>query len=162
MLTKIASTFKTVEFPKRTFAYIRNVGPYMGDTTLFERLFQKVLDWMTPKGLLQPTSESISIYHDDPEKVPVANQRISVGFTVPEGTQGDGDIQIMEIPAGKYAVGSFEISTEEYGQSWEELFKYIGENHLIPGNGVMYESYKNDPRQHPEGKHVVDICVAIR
>ena len=161
MITQITSTFKTVEFPKKTLAFVRNIGPYKGDTKLFERLFNRVIGWMQPKGLLQPNAECITIYHDDPEKVSEEKHRISVGFTVPEGTVGEKDIRIMEIPAGRYAVGSFEILPDEYGMAWEELYKYLGENNLIPGR-MMYESYMNDPREHPEGKHMVDICVAIK
>ena len=161
MITKIASTFKIVELPKRTFAYVRNVGPYKGDTELFGRLFNKVINWMKPKGLLLPTSECISIYHDDPDTVPVNEQRISVGFTVPENTVGEGDIKIMEIPKGKFIVGSFEILPQEYGDAWKELYSYIVENNLTPDK-IMYESYKNDPHEHPEGKHLVDICVGLK
>ena len=160
MDTKIAATFKIVELPERTFAFIRNVGPYQGNTELFGRLFNEVVGWMTPKNLMLPTSECLSMYHDDPETVPAAEQRISVGFTVPEGTKGEGNIQIMKIPAGKFFIGSFEIFANEYGQAWEEVMKYVAENKLNVG-GPMYESYKNDPKTHPEGKHVVDICVAV-
>ncbi len=157
-----AAEFKTVFSPMRTLAYIRNVGPYMGDTQLFERLFSQVLDWVQAKGLVRYDMESIAVYHDDPETVPPEEQRISVGFTVPTGSVGEGDIQIMTLPAGKYAVGSFEIHPDQYGEAWEQLYEYIQSSGLKPGAGPMYESYKNDPQQHPEGKHVVDICVALK
>jgi AraC family transcriptional regulator len=160
MENKLATTFKTVELPKRTFAYIRNVGPYMGDTKLFERLFNEVIGYLSPNQLLSPTSECISLYHDDPESVPVDQQRISVGFTVAKGTQGEGNIQIMELPASKFFVGEFEIFPNEYGQAWGEVVKQLKENNMTVA-GMMYESYKNDPKQHPEGKHVVDICTAV-
>ena len=160
METKTRATFKTVELPKRTFAHVRNVGPYQGDAQLFARLFNEVTTWLMPKNLLLPTSECISMYHDDPETVPVEQQRISVGFTVPQGTEGEGNIQIMEVPASKYFIGSFEILPHEYGQAWGEVMEEIGKNKLSIG-GPMYESYKNDPKTHPEGKHLVDICVSV-
>lgn len=160
----ITGKFTVTQFPKRTFAYVRNVGPYMGDSALFERLFNQVMAWAGPKGLMQrPGMESISVYHDDPEKVPAEKSRISVGFTVPEGTLPEGDIQIMELPAGKYAVGSFELLPHEYGTAWKEIYEFIFGEKLTPtSDGPVYESYKNDPRQHPEGRHAVDICVALK
>ena len=161
IMIKLESKFQVKEFPTRSLAYVRNVGPYMGDTALFERLFHQVVDWLKPQGLLGPQSESMTIYHDDPETVPVDQQRISVGFTVPVGTEGEGDIKIMELPAGKYAVASFEILSTEYPQAWQETFQLIGQNGLIP-NGLMFESYKNDPGTHPENKHLVDIVVAVQ
>lgn len=155
--------FTVTRFPKRTLAFVGHTGPYMNNPALFEELFSKVLAWAAPKGLLEgPGVESISIYHDDPEKVPPAKQRISVGFTVPAGAPAEGEIRMMEIPAGHYAVGSFEIFPDQYGAAWEEMMGFIRDENLSPAAGPMYESYKNDPRRHPEGKHLVDICVALR
>ena len=31
-----------------------------------------------------------------------------------------------------------------------------------PDDRLCYEINHNDPKQHPEGKHVVDICVPVR
>ena len=156
--------FTILHFPKRTLAYIRHTGPYMGDTALFERLFKQVMAWVAPKGLLQgPDNEAMTIYHDHPDYVPVEKQRISVGFTVPEGTEGEGDIQIMELPAGRYAVGTFEILPDQYGLAWGQMMEYVQtEKLMLTEAGPVYESYKNDPREHPEGKHVVDICLALQ
>ena len=160
METIVASKFKTVKLPKRTFAYIRNVGPYQGNQELFAHLFGQVVQYLMPRNLLIPGEECISMYHDNPDRVPESEQRISVGFTVPEGTKGEGAIQVMEIPAGKFFVGSFEIRAEEYGQAWDEFMSELMEEGLIMGN-IAYESYKNDPKTHPENKHIVEICVSV-
>lgn len=161
MKTAFISKIKNVNYPERHLAYIRHTGPYMGNPALFERLFTEVGDWMKAKGLFRQNTESISVYHDDPKKTPVEQQRISVGFTVPEGTKGDKNIMVLKIPAGDYAVGVFEISMEEYGDAWAAMMAFI-ENNRIKQGGLMYESYKNDPNQHPEGKHIVDICVGVK
>ena len=158
----MTATFKTENYPERTFAYVRHVGPYMGDPALFERLFRQVTPWMEKKGFFNPHAEAITIYHDDPSTIPVEKQRISVGFVIPKHIEGDHDIKVMKIPAGKYAVGSFEIDANEYGDAWEAIFSFISEHKLMLDNGLMYESYKNDPRTHPEKKHLVDICVAVK
>jgi AraC family transcriptional regulator len=158
-----ATTFQVVDMPVRQLAYVRHVGPYMGNTTLFEKLFNQVIGWLQAKDLMRPDMESISVYHDDPETVPMEKHRISVGFTVPVGTKGEGPVEMMELPAGKYIVGSFEIDASEYGQAWEDLFLFMQNEQLMPApEGLMYESYKNDPHQHPQGKHLVDICVKVR
>jgi AraC family transcriptional regulator len=156
-------TLKIVEFPKRKLAYVRHVGPFMGNEELFENLFKEVMEWAGPEGHMTiPDMEAISIYHDDPETVPQGKQRISVGFTVPISIEhATGNIQIMEIPAGKYALGHFSIKPNEYGEAWEEMMHFIAEENLSMADGPMYESYKNDPRTHPEGLHLVDICVAL-
>lgn len=162
MITKeLVSHIRLVKKPERTFAYIRNVGPYMGNQALFKRLFSKMIHWARVNNLMQPDLETITIYHDDPEAVPADEQRISVGVTVPEGTIPGGDIQIMKIPYGDFVVGSFEIDPEDYGVAWQHVMEWVVNQELDFKLDPMYESYRNDPRKHPEGKHIVDICVPI-
>ena len=68
----------------------------------------------------------------------------------------------MALPPGNYAIGRFEIFPHQYEEAWNEVFEYIESEQLIIADGIMYESYRNDPHAHSEGKHIVDICVAIR
>jgi AraC family transcriptional regulator len=152
-----------VKMPRRQLACVNHTGPYQNNPTLFEHLFNHVLAWVAPQGYHQIAGmEAISVYHDDPESVPPEKQRISVGFTVPVGTVGEDDIVMLDLPAGWYVKGTFEIGPTAYGEAWKEVFDYIQEQGLVPADGPMYESYRNDPHQHPEGKHLVDICVAIQ
>ena len=63
----------------RNFYYIRNIGPYMGDTALFEGLFHQVQMWMKENNIpFTSDMEAITLYHDDPQEVPPEKQRISV------------------------------------------------------------------------------------
>lgn len=157
------SNIRKVKLPRRQLACVHHTGPYQNNPTLFEHLFNHVLAWVAPQGFHQVAGmEAISVYHDDPEKVPPAQQRISVGFTVPIGITGEEDIEMLDLPAGWYVIGSFEIAANEYADAWKEVTAYIESQGLIPAEGPMYESYKNDPDQHPAGKHQVDICVAVR
>jgi AraC family transcriptional regulator len=156
--------FKIVEFPKRRFAYIGHVGPYKGNSKLFEELFNKVQKWAKPQGFMNiPDMEAITIYHDHPDLVPEEKQRISVGFTVPLSVKhAEGEVEVRKIKAGKYALGHFEILPEDYGEAWEEMMGFISDEKLVMSDTpIMYESYKNDPQTHPEGKHRVDICISL-
>lgn len=154
---------KKVKMPTRYLACVRHVGPYKNNPELFGNLFKKVQNWANPQGLMQKQDvEAISIYYDDPDRVPEDQQRIAVGFTVPEGTQPEGEIEIIEMPKGNYVLGSFEIDPEEYQEAWDTVFDFIREENLIYEQEPMYESYKNDPSEHPEGKHLVDIGVILR
>jgi AraC family transcriptional regulator len=154
--------FNIVDFPKRNLAYVRHVGPYKGNPKLFEELFNMVIGWLYSKDLIKNDMEAITAYHDNPDSVPENEQRISVGFTVTEDINPEGEIQIMNIPEGTYLVGSFEIFQQDYEKAWNETFDYIEKNNLIQIDGPMYESYRNDPNKHPEGMHLVDICIPIK
>ena len=161
-MTTVTKKVRIVELPLRRLACVKHTGPYKGDSALFGRLFIKVRDWAESKGLLgDPSTEAISVYHDDPDLVPEERQTISVGFTVPSGTPAEKDIHMLEIPKGKYIIGSFEILPTEYEQAWGEIMDFMKEEGIRPTGKMMYESYRNDPRSHPEGKHLVDICIKL-
>jgi AraC family transcriptional regulator len=149
------------EMPERFVACIRHVGPYPEIVEAIERIFQ----WAGPKGLIQfPKTQCLAVYHDSPEEVDASKLRSDACLTVPEGTEVDGDVKTMKIPGGLFAVAHVEIDATEYGEAWDKL---VGE--WMPENGyepdcerMCYELYLNDPKQHPEKKHIVDICEPVR
>jgi len=105
----------------------------------------------------------LTIYHANPEIVDDEKLRISVCCTVPTGTQPDGDIGIMELPAGRNVHARFELSTDEFGGAWNWLFsKWLPESGYQPDDRPCYERYLNDPATDPEGKHLVEIVTSIR
>jgi len=161
MPPKVVS-IKTDELPERVLAYVPHRGPYQNNPDLFKDLYAQLMSWAEPRGMLaQPGMEMITVYHDDPDTTPEAEQRISVGITVPDdATPGEG-IQLMDLPGGTYVVGTFELDVDQYEAAWKAVFDYISSNQLSPGDGPMYESYRNNPDEHPQGKHLVDICIAI-
>lgn len=112
------------DMPEFHVAYVRHIGPYKGNSELFERLFEKLMKWAGPRGLLRfPETKVLTVYHDDPEITDEDKLRTSACITVPEDTPVKGEIGKMTIPGGKFALARFEISTEEfedagYGHGW--------------------------------------------
>jgi AraC family transcriptional regulator len=149
------------ELPERFVACIRHVGPYQEIGKAIEKIFQ----WAGPKGLIQfPKTVSLAVYHDNPETVDPSELRSDACLTVPEGTEVDGDVNTMRIPGGLFAVAHVEIDPSEYGEAWDRLVSdWMPENGYSPDTERMcYELYLNDPDQHPEGKHIVDICEPVK
>ncbi|MBN1422920.1 AraC family transcriptional regulator [Candidatus Fermentibacteria bacterium] len=153
------------EMPEFTVAYVRHVGPYAGDSALFERLFTRLFQWAGARDLLgRPDMRAMSVYHDDPEVTPEDKLRVSVCITVPPDTAVDGEIGRMTIPGGKFAVGHFVLSgSSEYGEAWNALMGgWLPESGYQPDDRLCYELYLNDPSHDPEGKHIVDICMPVK
>lgn len=153
------------EMPEMYVAYLRHTGPYKGDGALFEELFNRLLKWAGPRNLLRfPQTKLLSVYHDDPEITDNDKLRLSVCLTVDEDTPVDGEIGKMTLAAGKFAVGSFELSgSEGYEQAWNMMMAgWLPDSGFQPDDRLCYEIYQNDPKSHPEGKHLVDICVPIK
>ena len=161
---KIETNVVVKDVPKMHIAYIRHIGPYKGDIELFSGLFNRLCTWAGPRGLLQfPETKILTIYHDNPEITDESKLRTDVCITVPEDTKVDGEIGKTIIPAGKYAVAYFEITTDQYQDAWDSLCGgWLPESGYQPDDGPCYELMLNDPKTHPEGKHIVEICIPVK
>ena len=152
------------DLPDMHVAYLRHIGPYKGNEKLFQGLFEKLCMWAGPRGLIRPNqTQFISIYHDDPEITEEEKLRTDVCMTIPEDTKVEGEIGKALIPAGKYGVGYFEITASEYPQAWATIMGgWLPESGYQCDDRPCFEIYLNDPKQHPEGKHIINICVPVK
>jgi len=165
--TKVKNTslihVEVKDMPDLHVAYVRHTGPYQGEEALFQRLFEKLMMWAGPRELLQPETQMLCAYHDDPDVTSADKLRTSVCITIPEGTPVDGEIGEMLIPGGRFAVARFELLPHEYQLAWDTLFgSWLPQSGYQPDDRLCYELYQPPPEQHPEGKHVVDICIPVK
>jgi AraC family transcriptional regulator len=153
-----------MDVPAVHVAYVRHIGPYKGDEALFERLFNKLFRWAGARDLLNfPETKVLTVYHDNPEVTDESRLRTSVCISVPEKTAVDGDVGKMTIAGGKYAVGHFELSGDEYEAAWNSLYgTWLPESGYQPDDRPTFEMYLNDPKEHPENKAVVDIYMPVK
>ena len=150
--------------PETYVAYIRHIGPYQGDSSLFEKLFQKLFQWAGPRGLLRfPDTKAMCIYHDNPEITDADKLRTDICITVPQDTAVDGEVGKMTIPAGTFAIARFELKADEYKQAWDSVYGgWLPNSGYQPDEGPCFEIYHNDPKEHPENKSIVDICIPVK
>jgi len=60
-------------------------------------------------------------------------------------------------------VARFEISADQYGEAWNQLMsEWFPESGYQPDDRMCYEVYRNDPAEHPQHKHIIDICEPVR
>lgn len=146
--------------PDRTVAYARHVGAFNTIGEAFGRLSR----WAGPRGLFQaPGALSLAVYHDSPETTPEQKLRSSACVTVAPGTEVSGDINIMTIPGGMFAVARFEILPSQFGEAWDALMgEWFPSSGYQPDDRMCYEIYLQDPSSHPEGMFVIDICEPVR
>ena len=161
---KIKTQVEVKNLPEMTVAYVRHVGAYQGDSELFGRLFTKLMTWAGPRGLIQfPQTQMLSVYYDNPDITDDEKLRVDVAISVPEDTEVDGEIGKMKLKGGTYAVARFEILPHEYGDAWDAVYGgWLPESGYQPIDSPCMELYQNDPNTHPEGKHIVDICIPVK
>ncbi|MBN2187332.1 MAG: AraC family transcriptional regulator [Dehalococcoidia bacterium] len=161
---ELVTNVEVKDIPDMHVAYIRHIGPYAGDEQLFANLFSRLCAWAGPRGLLSsPETKFITIYHDNPDITEESKLRTDVCISVAPDTQVGGEIGKATIPAGKYAIGHFEIAPDQYGDAWNAVYGgWLPESGYQPDDRPCFELYLNDPKQHPEGKHVVDIYAPVK
>jgi AraC family transcriptional regulator len=152
------------DLPEMTVAYVRHIGPYKGDASLFERLSEKLFKWAGPRNLVNfPETKFLIIYHDDPEITAPDRLRLSVCITVPEETEVDGEVGKMTIPAGRYALARFELTPSDYQEAWDWVYgTWLPQSGFVPDERPCFELYPPESLAHPEGKIAVDICVPVK
>lgn len=144
--------------------YIRHTGPYAGDSALFQDLFGRLLKWAGARGLVRfPETKLLSVYHDNPEITEQENLRVSVCISVPPGTAGSGEVNRMEIPGGEYAKALFELDVTEYGAAWNWMYcTWLPSSGYQPDDRPGIECYLNNPDEHPEKKHRVELWIPVK
>jgi AraC family transcriptional regulator len=159
-MTKLKYSVEVKDLPELTVAYARHIGPYPKIGEAFERLGR----WAGPRGLYaMPGATSLAVYHDSPEATEESKLRSSACVSVPPGTEVSGDINLMTVPGGKFAVAHFEIGQDEFGEAWDALMgEWFPSSGWQPDDRMCYELYLNDPDKHPEGKFIVDICEPVK
>lgn len=162
--SKFEAQVEVKDLDEMHVAYVRHIGPYKGDVDLFSRLFEKLFKWAGPRNLIQsPDTKVLCAYHDNPEITDEDKLRTDACITVPADTEVDGDIGKSTIPAGTYAVAHFEILSHEFPEAWMALCGgWLPESGYQPTEGPCFELYYNDHREHPEEKHILDICIPVK
>lgn len=164
MPIKAAGSVRVEETTPLNVAYVRHIGPYAGDAELFKGLFGKLMSWAGPRGLLRfPETRMLCVYHDNPDVTEPEKLRVSACITVPKGTPVEGEVGTMEVPGGRYAFAHFELDPSEYGAAWTWVYgTWLPSSGYQPDDRPCFELYLNDPNQHPEHKHVVEIVAPVR
>ncbi len=146
--------------PEMRIAFARHRGPYQGQTAVFEKLFNTLMGWAGPRGLLaDPKLQTLCVYHDDPETVPEAEQRVDAAILVPDGIDGENDIQTATLPGGQYAVASVTLQPDEFAGAWRSIMEWLSNTGYQPDDRPCIEIYKEQSNKPP---FKLDICVPVK
>ncbi|MEL7121501.1 MAG: GyrI-like domain-containing protein, partial [Bacteroidota bacterium] len=156
-----AKSIEVKQLPDIHVAYIRHKGPYAGNSELFNGLFQKLMTWAGPRGLLKfPKTKTLIIYHDDINIADQSKLRTDICITVDKDDVVDGEVGKLTLENGKYAVGYFEIKGDEFKQAWEWIFgQWLPKSGYQPDDKPCFELYPSEPK---DGIFAVEICIPVK
>lgn len=160
-LKKIIFMNTKIEFkqmPELNLIYCRHMGAFNKIGQAYEKLFR----WAAPRGLVTPTTKTVTVYLDDPAITPVEKVRQDASIIVEGDVKVEGEIGKSTVPAGKYAVGHFEIKDTEFEEAWNTICAWLTESGYQPGDGPTYELYHNHYSEDAAPKFIVDICIPVK
>ena len=147
------------EMPELSLVYCRHTGAFNQIGKAYEKLFR----WAGPRGLLRfPETKGVTVFHDDPNVTEMQKLRQSACITVQGPVKTEGEFGTMTVPAGRYAVGRFEITETGFQDAWDSMCLWVSESGYQPADGFPYELYHNNHEEHPEKKHILDICIPVK
>lgn len=149
-------TYKIEEMSKNRIAYMRRVGPYGADNYA---LMKKFKEWAKANGLFTTSAVILGISQDNPAVTTAENCRYDVGIVVSEDfTTTDTDVDIAELPGGKYVVFTIEHTAEAIQKAWGEIFVQLSVESQQPDvSRPILERYI--PAMIDQ--HLCEICVPV-
>lgn len=155
----LVNTIKILELRNTILAKV----DYKGDFTGIGNAYRTLKNWSNPNGFNNPaTNKTITIYHDDPNKVGINNVRQSACIIVDKEIKTTETIKQLNFKPGKCAVGRFEISFFEFKKAWEEMFDWINKNNLEKAERDAFEVYQTNANKSPKQKVIIDICIPVK
>jgi AraC family transcriptional regulator len=148
-------------------AYYRHRGAYHPqDTELFQGMFQRLMAWAVPQNLfIPPETKALTVYSSGhPDTTEPENLCVDACISIPEDVIPSGEIGVRKIPAGEYAVITLhEATLQECSDAWDQLFEgWLPDSGYQPGEGAYYISHLNDPEQHPQRLHSVEMYLPVK
>ncbi len=146
------------QMPELNLVYCRHMGAFNKIGEAYEKLYR----WAIPRGLVKHDTKTVTVYHDDPSITSIEKVRQDASIIVDGEVKVEGEIGKSTVPAGRYAVGHFEIKETEFEQAWNTMCSWLTESGYQPADGPTYELYHNDYKDHPEHRFIVDICLPVK
>lgn len=148
--------YQIEEMSKSRIAYMRRVGPYGAGNYA---LMKKFKEWAKANGLFTTSAVILGISQDNPATTPPENCRYDVGVVVSEQfVAANANVNIAELPGGRYAVFTIDHTAEAIQKAWGEIFVQLSAKGQQPdASRPILERYIPAMID----KHLCEICVPV-
>ncbi|SHG26113.1 GyrI-like domain-containing protein [Chryseobacterium sp. OV279] len=156
--TKMNLKIEVKELPEMNLAAVMSLG-----IANVEPSYNVLIEWAKKKQLFpRENVKMISVYHDSFKVTSPDKVRIHTCMLLDEKRDGQNGLVFSEtIDAGKFIVGSGEVTLQDFEQCWVSLFLWMNEHHYSMRKAFPFEIYHSNFKEHPEGKMIVDFCIPI-
>jgi AraC family transcriptional regulator len=134
---------------------------YKGKIEAIGGVYDRLVQWAAPKGLINERTKMVTIYHDSPKTTDPSALRISACIVLNKHIPVEGEITRRTLESTKCLVSSLEITPVEFQQAWEASFAWMLKHGYQKSTIAPFEIYYNYAQEHPENKFIVDLCIPI-
>lgn len=156
--TDMNLNIKVTELPEMHLAAVMSLG-----TANVETSYDTLIDWAKEKALFPDDHvKMISVYHDSFKVTSPDKVRIHACMLLKDRLEKqEGEVFPETLEAGKYIVGSGEVTLNDFEQCWVSLFIWMNENGYAMRKAFPFEIYHTNFKEHPEGRMKVDFCIPV-
>ncbi|WP_203073072.1 AraC family transcriptional regulator [Falsiroseomonas ponticola] len=137
--------------------------PHRGKYEAIGPVYDRLMAWAGPRGLITPEARFIALYHDDPQSVPEKDLRSDAGMTVPPGVEATEGVRIIELPPTRVAALVFKGPYAELEGAYTWLYReWLPNSGEEPGDQPAREDYLNDPRSLPPAEWLTAVLIPLK
>jgi AraC family transcriptional regulator len=154
---------KVKDVPPLRVAYVKHMKGYE-DQEGIGSAFQTLFCWAGPRGVMSPDMRVIGVSLDNPDITPKDKCRYYACVAVNERARPEGEVGIMTIGGGKYAVGRFAGGRDVFKKAYSAMYgEWLPKSGWQPDDVPAFESYIGEPTGTPEKpRFVFDLYVPVK
>lgn len=142
--------------PLMHLAYVPCIGlPEIGTA------YGKLSAWAGPLGLLHSDAKMITVFQDSFRDTDANKVRMRASLLLQEPVGSGEGVIVTTFEPGKCIVGRFEIGMDAFAASWTGLFEWMNAHGYKKSAQDPFEIYYNNPKDDPNNKFVVDMCIPV-
>jgi AraC family transcriptional regulator len=147
--------------PVTRVAYVRSVGQYMANESMFLDLYQRLFSWAASNDALSTKTQTYNFYSDSPDITEGEKLQVLASITVDDAAKPAGDIGIKKYPGGMYAIARFKLTNETFKLAWQWLYDcWLPQSGLTLDDRVAFE--RSAGKTENAGEYIVDIGVPVK
>ena len=151
------------DIAKIQVAYVRHVGPYVGESAVFAGLYEKLFRWAVPRGLADERTTTFNVYHDYPGITPGAKLRVMACIPVTGDVQASGEVGVTRIAGGRYAVCRLCLDSAGFAHAWEWVTAiWLPQSGYTWGHGEAFERCYGQHIEQGVRYFEVDIVIPVK
>ena len=151
------------DVPPLRVAYVKHMKGYE-DKEGIGNAFQTLFCWAGPRGVMSPDMRVLGMSLDNPDITPKDKCRYYACVAVNEMARPEGEVGIMTIRGGKYAVGRFAGGDDIFKRAYDYMYgEWLPKSGWQPDDAPAFESYVGEPEGTPEKRRFVfDLYVPVK